>query len=360
MRNSALLLAIAFLTCWSTLASAQTRHPGHELIWSQPPSGGSAIASQFAPDVPFYAEAADDFVAPVTGSVVHLHWWGMYSTLKSTAPVIAVSQTDWDGSAARDSLDCSLATVVECGADSILSSNASGQTNVSIYGCSSWLEDGPEVVYALHILFPGTEMTASLSGMTADLDLFLLTACDPDSCVVYGNESIGYTFARAGTYYLVVDGYYGAVSNYELTIDCPAAPDKYFTIRVYADDPSPPATPQPGQLLYETSTFDVHEELNAGGNSYWADIPGLAVVEDGHYWVSVQHVMSWDTYGQWYWSPTAGSVQHPAVLDFDYVGVPRWTPIADLGYSNDLAFELSVTDSPVERGSWGTIKAMYR
>jgi hypothetical protein len=48
-------------------------------------------------------------------------------------------------------------------------------------------------------------------------------------------------------------------------------------------------------------------------------------------------------------------------MDYPVVA-PRWTsfPDAGLDVDDDLAFELSKYDSPVERTSWGTIKALYR
>jgi hypothetical protein len=88
------------------------------------------------------------------------------------------------------------------------------------YGCYPYnLESGPDVVYAF-AAGAGT-ITASLTAYSGDLDLFLCDGPDRNDCV--DRSTLGYQeeieyAAVGGTYYLVVDGFEGAVSDYTLEI----------------------------------------------------------------------------------------------------------------------------------------------
>lgn len=53
-------------------------------------------------------------------------------------------------------------------------------------------------------------------------------------CLAYGDRYLNYTTNSAGLYYLVVDGYQGAIGSFDLHISCPARPT-----------PTPAATPTP-------------------------------------------------------------------------------------------------------------------
>ena len=121
----------------------------------------------------------------------------------------------------------------------------------------------------------------------------------------------------------------------------------------------------PGNVLYEYWTPDVHETYDGQDllYSYWADIPPFPVAEGQRYWMSVQCVMERNIYGQWGWSEAEPIVFSNPLMDFEALGVPRWTIFPDSPINNDttdLAFELFADETPVERTSWGTIKSMYR
>jgi hypothetical protein len=90
-------------------------------------------------------------------------------------------------------------------------------SNVSTYSCSGWNESGPEKVHVITTTVTG-DITATLSNLSVDLDIFILSACNPSSCVAYGDNSATYSNAPPGTYYIVVDGYYGASGSYTLTV----------------------------------------------------------------------------------------------------------------------------------------------
>jgi hypothetical protein len=83
-------------------------------------------------------------------------------------------------------------------------------------------EPGPERVYVMRIGGPA-DITLELSNLSTDLDLFLLSACNENSCLAAGNNAITYS-AAAGTYYIVVDGRSVTGGSYSLSycVELPA------------------------------------------------------------------------------------------------------------------------------------------
>jgi hypothetical protein len=121
----------------------------------------------------------------------------------------------------RGLLDCSNAIQLDCNS-TVNGDNTGMPANVTTYSCSSWNEAGGEVVYELtldHYL----NLTATLSGMDCDLDIFLLADCDEAMCLAYGNVSVSGEFGP-GNFYLVVDGYSGAECPYTLDVTCEEVP----------------------------------------------------------------------------------------------------------------------------------------
>lgn len=125
-------------------------------------------------------------------------------------------------------LDCSNVQPLECGVP-YLGNNTNGNDDVVIYWCPDQNvlnvdNNGPEIVHSFTTTTNDT-VTISLTGLTGDLELFLLETCDRNDCIWssqnpgLNNEEIT-RFLPAGTYYVVVDGYNGATSNYTLTVDC--------------------------------------------------------------------------------------------------------------------------------------------
>lgn len=114
-------------------------------------------------------------------------------------------------------LDCSGAIEVDLNVGVYTGSNAAAVNNVSTYGCSTWDESGGEVVY--HVTFPAdVTWEVGLSGMTDDLDLAVLDACDETlGCLIVVNSGVYVTEPFAGEFWFVVDGYGGATSDFTLT-----------------------------------------------------------------------------------------------------------------------------------------------
>jgi len=94
---------------------------------------------------------------------------------------------------------------------------------IDSYSCIGWDESGPEYAYSFVPDVSGTA-TATLSGMSADLDVFVLDGwwgvCSPGNCIAYHNTSATFNVVAGETYYLVVDGYQGAISDYTLSVTC--------------------------------------------------------------------------------------------------------------------------------------------
>ena len=123
-------------------------------------------------------------------------------------------------------LDCRDAVQLTCG-QTYYGSNLNGHDNVSLYGCGNIYNvenNGPEVVHTFTITQAG-QVTINLTGLSANLELFLLRSCNRGDCINFSessgnsNEQIS-VFLQPGTYYVVVDGYNGATSNYALTVNC--------------------------------------------------------------------------------------------------------------------------------------------
>jgi C1A family cysteine protease/BarA-like signal transduction histidine kinase len=145
-------------------------------------------------------------------------------------------------------------------------STVGGSSVVSSYPCNSgWAETGPEKVHKITTTISG-DITATLSNLSSDLDVFILNACDSNSCVAYGTNTATYLSASPGTYYIVVDGYNGASGSYTLTVNIPTpstptptptatrTPTPTPTPTVKPPTPTPTSTPTPTPTPTSTPT----------------------------------------------------------------------------------------------------------
>jgi hypothetical protein len=115
-------------------------------------------------------------------------------------------------------LDCTGAIALTCG-QVYSGTTVGGPNNVAAYSCVSWNEGGPEIVFTLTTTGTNT-IVAALSGMSVDLDVFILSSCNETACIAYGNTTATATCKPAGTYYIVVDGYGTAQGAFTLTTTC--------------------------------------------------------------------------------------------------------------------------------------------
>ncbi|MEM1325599.1 MAG: reprolysin-like metallopeptidase [Bacteroidota bacterium] len=152
---------------------------------------------------------------------------------------------------------CAAPFAIQCGDNDSKNTNT-GQNNIEDYNIG-FLLTGPELIY--EVLAGAGTFTANLSGMTADLDMILLSDCNnPTGTVIAtattsstSTESLTTNLANAGTYYLVIDGFNGASSAFNLSLTCsgggggPCAPTL-----VINDNPIPTGTYRAGNTLTST------------------------------------------------------------------------------------------------------------
>ena len=126
---------------------------------------------------------------------------------------------------------CDASTLLGCG-DVEAGTNTGGPSDIVNYGCGGVPETGPEASYAF-VAPTSTQVTVTVSGLTADLDVYVISAfanggCEwSTGCITHsstgGTNDEQLTFnANAGElYYIVVDGFSGATSNFNLGVTCP-------------------------------------------------------------------------------------------------------------------------------------------
>lgn len=104
--------------------------------------------------------------------------------------------------------DCTALDTIELSPgmiDTLRGDTTDGPTELPGYNCVPWAEEGPEHIYRLDVTAE-MELWAGLRDIgEIDLDIFLLNACDTDSCLVGANTEISTTL-DPGTYYLIIDG----------------------------------------------------------------------------------------------------------------------------------------------------------
>ncbi len=154
-------------------------------------------------------------------------------------------------------LDCAGAPVLTLGVLYSGLTTVGSDANVSTYNLGGRNESGPENVYQVTTTKTG-DLTATLSGFTTDLDVFILNACDPNSARAFGESTAKYANAPAGTYYIVVDGNSGASGSFNLqTALATALPDltgNFVSISSYSG----------GRVIYATLKVSNIGGANAG------------------------------------------------------------------------------------------------
>jgi len=105
---------------------------------------------------------------------------------------------------------------------------AQGSTNVitGYPGCfDTGSHTGPEYVYGFTAESDGAiTVTKTESGDAGDLDMFVLVdsgqGCNPATCLEWGTDSLTFLATPEVSYFIVVDGWEGAVADYELAFSC--------------------------------------------------------------------------------------------------------------------------------------------
>jgi hypothetical protein len=114
---------------------------------------------------------------------------------------------------------------LSCGDTDSWSNWQSGSANViDQYSCVSWEMTGREYTYVFRPAL-SEEVTVSLSGMSQDLDIFVIEeagGCDGSNCLDFGNNFTSFDAVAGEEYYFVVDGYQGATTGFTIDIECPS------------------------------------------------------------------------------------------------------------------------------------------
>ena len=104
--------------------------------------------------------------------------------------------------------------------------DGSGSTNaIAEYSCNVFsYAEAPEYVYEFIAPEAGT-YTVTLTDEGADTDVLLLKdeglGCNPASCKDWGFDSATFTADEANeTWYIVIDGFDGAIGSYDLAFSC--------------------------------------------------------------------------------------------------------------------------------------------
>ncbi len=116
---------------------------------------------------------------------------------------------------------CQASRTLTCGA-SVSGTNQGGSDSIDSYSCGSppWNENGPEIAYRFTATEDGT-LTATIVEQGVDLDVFILAdQCSSNACIAFENLAAVAPVEAGNTYYVVVDGYNGAVGNFNLSIAC--------------------------------------------------------------------------------------------------------------------------------------------
>ena len=150
----------------------------------------------------------------------------------SSPPSYWVNQGSYMGVPARtcdaSSEPCSEIRDLPCGTSFDSSNTAAGHTDEhAYYGCSEWSYTGPEVAYGFSTDL-NEPVTISLTGHTADLDIYVLgsDACDGSDCLAYSDnsetesESLSFEATAGYEYTVVIDGWEDARSDFHLEVDC--------------------------------------------------------------------------------------------------------------------------------------------
>ncbi|MEO6040080.1 MAG: T9SS type A sorting domain-containing protein, partial [Saprospiraceae bacterium] len=184
---------------------------------------------------------------------------------------------------------CNSAIAVTCG-NSYGGNNGTGGHNYTYYTYNGQTatEIGPEVIYQFTVA-ANSSYTVNLTNLYGDLDLFLLSSCSGNNAVVKqsghsgtNSESITFNNLPAGTYYIVVDGWNGCISNYLLTIICNAngGNNNYCS----NDDPCG------AQILYPHSSCEWIAGTNVGSTGTTNPVPAGGCNNAGMHdvWYAVQ------------------------------------------------------------------------
>ena len=133
---------------------------------------------------------------------------------------------DVDGTAtcdigAYEYCSCDARQTISCGQTVTGDTTGHIKTHDEYPMCVGWDETGPEDIYAFNLATYNSRITATLSNLSVDLDVFLMNEnCGSEWCFSYGDVEATDTHLPPGRYYIAVDGFIGYEGSYTLSLEC--------------------------------------------------------------------------------------------------------------------------------------------
>jgi hypothetical protein len=276
-------------------------------------------------------------------------------------------------------LDCSSAEAVELSIWSEITLDGSTEgipDSCNSYACEEWNESGGEVVYELQV-DQSIILHATLFS-DHDLDLILLSDCDPDLCI--GMASSEFTAEiGSGTFYLIVDGYLGESGAFSVNLE--TMPDG---LTQEACGSAAPVECNSTQTIIDSNLFEQPNLIEAADCSAFLE-------RGGEQWFSVVLTDTASVYIEltqlffdgaiWMFDdcgPDAeciafadqGTLEEPEELTWRndtgstatvYIGIDSFMPVEDTwGGSFNLSITCEGLELPAVRSSWGAMKSRFR
>ena len=130
------------------------------------------------------------------------------------------------GTPACPETSCAPAWTLACGDVDTGWNYGPGSTDaIESYACNGWLYPGPELTYRFTSPITGP-VSVSLTNEGAALDVMILEAdelgaCRPENCLAFGYSTATFDALAGVTYHIVVDGYVGSESSFQVALTCP-------------------------------------------------------------------------------------------------------------------------------------------
>jgi len=302
-----------------------------------------------------------------------------------------------DYSYMRAAIDCTPIAALNLGlgySGSLVGDTTGGTNQVTSYPCAPWNESGPENIYQMVVAQGDTlQIHAEIVNLDPDVDhdLFLLNACDTDSCIVSDNTEFAVDLTE-GTYFLIIDGYGGDAGPYtvDISVGFVGLPP-YVCAPGFATvvDVAQPSTSFEGNLwnkLDSLTGYRCSPILLKGGETWFSLVmPGAVGNQFGgmdysQFTVDLTQVYSTLDIGFWLFD---GCGTSPVCLDYVndgtagqlesltyrnesdqevqvYLGVDCFNAPAELGTGMfSLEFTTDII-APTEKTSFGSLRALYR
>ncbi|MFT5264566.1 MAG: hypothetical protein ACI8YQ_003312 [Polaribacter sp.] len=149
----------------------------------------------------------------------------IYNNIENASCLTACGNQGGGGGTAV--LDCDNAVELTDGV-TYFGNTDNGSSNISLYSCNNYVEPGKEVVHFFTAPISGTANYIYNENVAGDIDLYILSSCDPSSCLTYYDGGVGITgtmeVVEGVGYYFVTDVYAGGNGGaYDLTINFPTA-----------------------------------------------------------------------------------------------------------------------------------------